>query len=382
MNDAALLDAFTQLLRPLVEIESPTGDVEANLRIASGLEALLTDRGAKVERVDAPGYGQHLVARVGPSPEVAPLLLLGHMDTVHPVGSLATMPLQVSDERISGPGVFDMKGGLCLALSALDLVRARDAAGSGPGLAPGGLTILITCDEEVGSPTSRDLIEREARASRATLVFEPSLPGGTVKVARKGVADYRVAVRGVPAHAGIEPEKGANAIHTLLQLLAEPLAAAKPDQGTTVNVGRIAGGTALNVVAEHAEAGVDVRFWTRDEADRLDRVIKNLVSTAPGVDPRVRVEVTGGVNRYPLEQTEASRDLLERAEAEASDLGWAVGTGRTGGGSDGNFTSAVGCPTLDGLGVDGGGAHAQHEHLLLAGLPGRIRWIARLLEVL
>lgn len=394
MTTVYAVQEFFELLRPLVELESPTRDFERNRGVADLLEGLLTTRGAAVERLTAPGFGDHLIGRIEPDAHNPPLLILGHMDTVHPVGSLEAMPLRLLDDRITGPGVFDMKGGLCVALLALDAVRARGAAANAPQreqtspaegalpgsdtLPPGGVTFLITCDEEIGSPSSRELIEREARASRATLVLEPSLPGGRIKTGRKGVADYGLRVTGVPAHAGIEPDKGASAIHALMELLAQIRDAARPEDGTTVNVGRIEGGTALNVVAEHARAGVDVRFWTRDEAERVDRAVRRLRPS----DARCTLDISGGINRYPLEETAESRAVVARAAACAAEMGFELQTGRTGGGSDGNFTSGVGCPTLDGLGPDGGGAHARHEHVLTADLPRRIEWVSRLLEAL
>lgn len=370
-------------MRRLVEHESPTGDVARVEAVGALLVAEIERRGGRVEREDGPGYGAHLIAHFGTDglgPTATgrkPILLVGHMDTVHPVGRLAEMPFEEKDGRITGPGVYDMKSGVTLALEAVSEVTRRYGQDEGPGLA-GPVTLLITTDEEVGSPTSRELIERLARESRAALVFEPSLPGGKVKVGRKGVADYTIRVDGVPAHAGIEPEKGASATHALIDVLAEVIGLARPDEGTTVSVGTLSGGTAMNVIADRAEAAVDVRFWTASEADRVDTAIRAMQVA----DPRCNLDIGGGVNRYPLEQTEASRALFERAVELGREVGFAVEGGRTGGGSDGNFTSAVGCPTLDGLGPDGGGAHAKHEHILTAGLATRLAWIVRMLESL
>ncbi len=376
------LDQFLATLQRFVEQESPSGDVERNKAMADLLQVEIERRGGRVERRDGPGYGDHLIGRFeaaegAPLSNAQPLLLMGHMDTVHPVGSLAEMPFQQLEDRLTGPGVFDMKAGVTLALIALDEVARGVEQGTGPGLA-GPVTLLVTCDEEVGSPTSKELIENLARESRATLVLEPSLPGGVVKTARKGVADYDVSVTGVPAHAGIEPDKGASAIHGLVEALDTILTWARPEVGTTISAGMIRGGTARNVIAETAGATVDVRFWSREEADRVDAALRSLELG----DPRLNITIGGGVNRYPLEETSASQELFVRAAALGQALGFDVQAGRTGGGSDGNFTSAVGCPTLDGLGPDGGGAHAKHEHVLVAGLPTRISWITRLLESL
>lgn len=374
---------FRDVVRKLVEQESPTGDVERVEAVGDLLVDEVMRRGGRVEREEGPGYGAHLIARFGgddlahQAAERRSILLVGHMDTVHPVGRLTEMPFEERDGRITGPGVYDMKSGVTLALEAVsEVVRRRDEE-DGPGLSSP-VTLLVTTDEEVGSPTSRALIERLARESRAALVFEPSLPGGKVKVGRKGVADYRIRVHGVPAHAGIEPEKGASATHALIAVLAEVVALARPDDGTTVSVGTLSGGTTMNVIADRAEASIDVRFWTTGEADRVDAAIRSLSLG----DPRCTLEIDGGVNRYPLEETDASRALFERAVELGSEVGFTVEGGRTGGGSDGNFTSAVGCPTLDGLGPDGGGAHAKHEHILTAGLATRLAWIVRLLESL
>ena len=330
-------DRFLETVQRLVEHESPTGDVARNRSLAD-IHWLPKWRPGEphVERHEGPGYGDHLVGRFpgpettnGSAPSTDPLLLLGHMDTVHPAGSLAEMPFGQRDGTLTGPGVFDMKSGVTLALVALDEVARRRAEGEGPGL-PGPVTLLVTCDEEVGSPTSRALIEELARSSRATLVLEPCLPGGVVKTARKGVADYYLTVKGVPAHAGIEPEKGASAIHALVDAIGAILPLARPDIGTTISVGKISGGTAMNVVAAEAKASVDVRFWTREEADRIDAAIR---SHQPA-DSRCTIHVGGGVNRYPLEETQASRALFERAAEMGAALGLPMEAGRTGGGSD------------------------------------------------
>ena len=294
------------------------------------------------------------------------------MDTVHAVGTLERAPFRVEAERVWGPGAYDMKGGLAVALLALDLLRESG------GDAPSSLTFLVTSDEEVGSPTSRPLIERLGRESRAALVLEPCVPGGAVKVRRKGVSGYRVAVHGRPAHAGIEPDRGASAVHELARWILVALALEDREAGTRLNVGEIWGGTRSNVVAEEATAEVDVRFWTREEAERVDAALR---AVPPG-DERCRIELEGGLNRWPLERTPESEALYERARAAARVLGLELGAGGTGGASDGNLTSGVGCPTLDGLGPDGGGAHSLDEHVLREDIPRRIALLAELLTVL
>lgn len=363
--------AYLELLRTLVELESPTRDEESNRRLADALERALTRRGATVERHPAPGFGDHLLARIpGDEDRDRPVLLLGHMDTVHDVGTLDRFPFQVVDGRVLGPGTFDMKGGIASVLLALDLLRER-------GLRPtGDVRLLVTCEEEIGSPTSRPLIEEIARGSAATLVLEPSAPGGAVKTRRKGVAGYEMVVKGVPAHAGIEPEAGASAIHELARRICDVVEIGDPENGTTMNVGVIEGGTRGNVVAERAVARIDVRFWVREEAERVDAALKALSAS----DPRCSVRLEGGVNRWALERTEESGRLYDAAREEAAALGFELAAGRTGGASDGNLAAGVGCPTLDGLGPDGAGAHSLDEHILLQDVPRRIALVARLLR--
>ena len=368
-------DECLTLLRTLTQIESPTRDEEANLRIAAVLKEALALAGGVVDRVPAPGFGAHLVGRFAdPSSEGAgvPLLVVGHMDTVHPTGTLLRYPFTASDGKVRGPGVYDMKAGLAVSITALRIL-AED------GTAPrGGLSFLITCDEEIGSPTSRTFIEREARRSRAALVMEPSVPGGGAKTRRKGVGDYVLKILGRAAHAGIEPEKGASAVHEAAHQVRRICRLADPGAGTTVNVGVISGGTRGNVVADEARCSIDVRFWSKEEGDRVDTALRSLEP----IDKRCALRLNGGVNRGALEKTPESARLFNNARALAHDLGFGLEEGETGGGSDGNFTAAAGCPTLDGLGPDGGGAHTLHEHVLLEDIPRRIAFVAALFATL
>jgi glutamate carboxypeptidase len=360
---------FLALLQALVERESPSGDVVRNRQIVALLADEMARRGAVVERYAGDGYGENLVARFpGASSDERPLLVLGHMDTVHPAGTLARFPFRIDGDVVRGPGAYDMKAGLAAALEALSLLAEEGARPRTE------LCLLVTCDEEVGSPTSRTLIETLAREARAALVLEPSAPGGRVKSRRKGVGWYDLNVRGRPAHAGIEPEAGASAIHEMARLTLELLRLGDGEAGTTLNVGVVSGGTRANVVAEEATARLDVRFWTAEEAERVDRAVRALVCE----DPRCTLEVGGGIDRPPLEQTPESDRLFELARAEATRLGFALERAGTGGGSDGNLTSGVGCPTLDGLGPDGGGAHTLDERVLLADIPRRIALLAGL----
>jgi glutamate carboxypeptidase len=363
------LPAFLSLLEALVVRESPTYDEERCRQLAGLLAHELERVGARVARHRAPRFGEHLEARIpGEQAGERALLVVGHLDTVHAVGTLTRNPYRVEGDKIWGPGSYDMKAGLATAVEALGLLARGGRRPRSP------ITLLVTCDEEVGSTTSRPLIEELARESRAALVLEPSASGGKVKASRKGVAVYDLRLHGRPAHAGVEPEAGASAIHELARLTLELLALADKETGTTVNVGVVSGGTRSNVVAEQARAQVDVRFWTREEADRMDARIRALTVQ----DRRCTLSVDGGVDRWPLERTPESDRLFERATQEGAAIGFKLERTGTGGASDGNLTSGVGCPTLDGLGPDGGGAHTLDEHVLLSDVPRRVALLAAL----
>jgi glutamate carboxypeptidase len=363
------LPAFLSLLEALVVRESPTHDEERCRQLASLLAHELERVGARVERHRAPRSGEHLTARLpGEQGGQRPLLVVGHLDTVHAVGTLERNPYRVEGDRVWGPGSYDMKAGLACAIEALGLLSRSGRRPRTP------ITLLITCDEEVGSTTSRQLVEELARASRAALVLEPCAAGGKVKASRKGVAVYGLHVRGRPAHAGVEPEAGASAVHELARLTLEVLELADKETGTTVNVGVAEGGTRSNVVAEQARAQVDVRFWTREEAERVDARMRRLGTH----DRRCTLAVDGGVDRWPLERSAESDRLFEQARLEGEAIGFALERTGTGGASDGNLTSGVGCPTLDGLGPDGGGAHTLDEHVLLSDVPRRVALLAAL----
>ena len=363
---------FLELLRALVTTESPTGDETANLAVAGILEEAIVQAGGIVERVPATGLGVHLLGRFrGTGADGRPpLLVVGHMDTVHPVGTLARLPFAAKEGRLHGPGIYDMKSGVAAALVALQVLADTNG---GPG---SNVSFLITCDEEWGSSDSRELIEAEARKSRAALVVEPSVPGGGVKSRRKGVSAYVLHVAGKAAHAGIEPEAGASAVHEIARQICGIYDLADAAAGTTVSVGVVSGGTAENVVADAAKCTIDVRFWTAREAERVDAALRALKP----FDVCCALTLEGGINRGPLEKTPESSRLLDKAREFASELGFELGDGKTGGGSDGNVTSAVGCPTLDGLGPDGGGAHTLDEHIVLGDIPRRIALMAALFE--
>ena len=354
-------------IKSLVEIESPTDDKAAVDRCGAVLASRLSELGGSVTTMAEAAAGNHLLARFGPTGRQ--VLLVGHFDTVWPIGQLARMPIREEEGRLHGPGTLDMKAGVGLGVLATRALLALSAPRQV------GVTMLWTTDEEVGSDTSRALIEEEARKSDAVLVLEPALANGAVKTARKGIADYELSVQGVSAHAGVDPRKGVNAIRELaLQILALD-ALRDLDRGISINVGVVKGGTRTNVVPEHAVASVDVRTATLADADYIDGAMRRLAAQTPGA----RLEVTGGFNRPPMERSAAVVRLYEMARACATEIGIDLQEGATGGGSDGNFTAALGIPTLDGLGATGDGAHALHEHVKIAELPERAAILAGLL---
>jgi glutamate carboxypeptidase len=346
----------------LVRLESPSGDEPALIRCASELARQCESLGARTTGAGA-GAPLHVRAEVGQGPPR--ILVLGHLDTVWPVGALEVVR---KDGRLYGPGAYDMKGGLGIGLQALRALLELD-------LLPGTVVLLCTTDEEIGSAGSRDLIEAEAREADAVLVLEPPLANGAVKTSRKGVGDFSIEITGVAAHAGVEPSRGASAIHELVRLAASVLALGRPEIGTTVNVGVVEGGTRSNVVAERASMAIDVRASSMVEAMRVDTGLRALSAG----DPRISLTVRGGINRPPMERSEGVIRLYERARDVAAALGHDLLEGGTGGASDGNFTAALGIPTLDGLGAPGDGAHARHEHILVDALPFRSALLAGLI---
>jgi glutamate carboxypeptidase len=352
-------------LRRLVEIESPSDDRAALDRFAAALVELFSEFG-QIATHETP-RGRHLSLSVdGDMPHA---VVLCHYDTVWPLGTLDRIPFSVNDGIARGPGCFDMKSGMVLLYFALQALRDQ-------GVRPRrSLRVLFTCDEEVGSPTSRELIENTARSARVAYVLESPLPGGTLKTARKGTGDYVVRIEGRAAHAGVEPQKGISAVHELAQQVLTLHALNDYDVGTTLNVGVVSGGTRPNVVAAEAEAHVDVRVTTLAEAERIDNAIRGLTPSLTG--SQLRVE--GGLNRPPMERSAAMAELFRQAQEIGVAMGVALDEGSTGGGSDGNFTAAMGVPTLDGLGAEGEGAHAAHEHVLTDSLPRRAALLAGLL---
>ena len=362
----AHLSDTVALLETLVRLESPSTDKAAVDRCGAVLAGMLRAAGADVDVLSQAERGNHLRARI--PGEGRPVLILGHFDTVWPAGTLERMPLTRDGDRLYGPGTFDMKAGIAIALGAIGALRAT-------GTRHPPMTMLWTTDEEIGSETSRDTIESEARNAAVVLVLEPALPGGALKTARKGCGEFEVTVHGVAAHAGLDPGKGASAIHELALQIAAIERFQDLPRGISVNVGIIAGGSRPNVVAEEARAIVDVRAPTREAADAVEAAFRGLQPARPGT----RLTVKGGFERPPMERSPAGVELFSRASAVASSLGRELGEGSAGGGSDGNFTAALGVPTLDGLGAIGDGAHAAHEHVDVTALPWRAALVAGLL---
>ncbi|MDR5699003.1 M20/M25/M40 family metallo-hydrolase [Agromyces aerolatus] len=346
----------------LVTHESPSSDLAAVAASARTLAALGTELlGRAPEVVELEGR-THLRWRFGASTRV---LLVGHHDTVWPLGSLATHPFAVVDGVLTGPGSFDMKAGVVMALHAVAGLAERD-----------GVTLLVTGDEELGSPTSRTLIEHEATGADAALVLEASGPGGALKTERKGVSLYTVRVHGRAAHAGLEPERGVNATVAAAHATLAIAALADPAAGTTVTPTVLHSGTTGNTVPAEAAITVDVRLRTAAEQDRVDLAIRALEPAVPGST----ITVDGGPNRPPLE-AQASAALFRRADRLSVTLGLPAPTAvAVGGASDGNFTAGIGVPTLDGLGAVGGGAHADDEHVIVGELAPRTRLLTALID--
>jgi len=351
--DGLNLDEMIDDLRRLVETESPSDDPEALRRSAEVLSEVITSRlGPGVEIVEGPA-GPHVRWRGSDQPRV---LVLGHHDTVFPLGTLERRPFQVVDGRATGPGVFDMKAGIVQAVWG---VAASGCAES--------VELLFSCDEEVGSVSSRSLIEERAVACGAVLVLEPSADGGALKVGRKGTGTFQVTVHGRASHAGLDPEKGVNSLIEAAHQVLAIAALADVARGTTVTPTVAHGGTADNVVPAETTIRVDVRVTGPEEAARVEAAMASLTP----VDPAASISVTGSVGRPPMPEGSAG-ELLGIARGHDPAIAAVV----VGGGSDGNFTAAVGVPTLDGMGAVGGGAHADHEHVLVDTMPDRARLVA------
>ena len=362
-------DALVRCLRQAVEIESPSQNPAAIDRIANFFAQEFIKRGAKVQILSHPKAGSAVVAEFWEGARGRkPILLLGHLDTVWEIGTLAEMPFQVQQGRAYGPGIYDMKSGIVCGLWAVQALAALKISPPGP------VRFFLNADEEVSSIAFRDELLAEARRARAVLVLEPAAAQGALKTSRKGVGEFQITVRGRSAHAGINPSAGVNAISELARQIPRIEKLARPKRGLTVNVDVIQGGTRANVIPELAVARVDVRVPS--ELDRA-KIEKKMRALSP-IHPEAKLEITGGVNRPPMERKMASA-LFRKARELGRQMGLELKEAATGGGSDGNFTAALGIPTLDGLGGTGDGAHARHEHVILRELPQRAALLAALM---
>ena len=365
-------------IRRWVEIESQTGDIEGLAALADRVTADYAACGARVDRIAGrDGQGDHLVVHApwaGASNE-AGVLILSHLDTVHPRGTLARFPFSVDGDVAQGPGIYDMKGGAYIAMQAVTDLAAREGDDLPRPNLP--VTHLFVSDEEIGSPTSQALIEELARAAKYVLVTEPAREGGRIVIARKGVMRYYIQAHGEAAHAGARHQDGASAIAEIARLTLKFHGLTDYDRGITCNVGEIGGGTGVNVVADHAWIWVDVRVPDARATTEVEAFVAGLTAEEPGVT----IEITGGLNRAAYETSPAVAALFDHARELADEIGFDLQGLKTGGGSDGNFTAPI-APTLDGLGVDGKGGHTLYEQLYVSSLEPRRDLMRRLLETL
>jgi len=363
---------ITETIRQLVEVESPSDNKPAVDRLGSLLAGRFEALGGHAKFHRTPNFGDHLQVDFTGKKSGKPVLLLGHLDTVYPLGTLTTMPCRASGQKLFGPGCFDMKSGIALMLHAIEALRTWH----GDQL-PRPLTVLLVSDEEVGSGTSRHITENLARKSDAVLVLEPSYGAkGAVKTARKGVGEYILKVTGKAAHSGLDFEKGESAIVELARQIIEISKLVNLKRGITLNAGTVQGGTRSNVIPADASAVLDVRVARVADAAGIDRRLRSLKP----FNRKCKLQVVGGVNRPPMERTPKVAALYQKASAIAKQLGWKLEEAAVGGGSDGNFTAGLGIPTLDGLGGVGDGAHASHESITISELPRRAALLAALIE--
>ena len=367
-------DALIALARKLVVAESPS-DTKAAVDSCGSIAAdHVRSLGGRIRLHRQRGYGDVIEARFGPRRKSGPkpVLLLGHIDTVWPVGTLRSMPCRIAPDpsgqlRLWGPGTLDMKVGVAMALTAIEML-------ADVGLLQREIVLLLNSDEEIGSPISRPITEELARRSSAVYVLEPA-QGLACKTARKGTGDFRIDIRGVAAHAGVDFVKGASALRDLARVIETVSNWTDLKRGITVSVGRAGGGSKVNQIPAEAWAEIDLRVARLADGPRMERRFATLKAS----DRRCSLTVTGGINRPPMERTRGTVALYQRARALAAELGFQLDEAATGGASDGNFTSALGLPTLDGLGAVGEGAHAQHESVILEHIAPRTALLAGLL---
>ncbi len=364
-------DALVQTIRSFVEIESPSDNKPAADRMSAFLAGTFEAIGGRAHVHPAANFGNNLQIDFSGREQIKPVLLLGHFDTVYPLGTLANMPCRITDGRLHGPGVLDMKSGIALMLFAIESLQSWHKE------LPRPVTVFLVSDEEVGSSSSRKITEALARESAAVLVLEPAAGlRGTVKTARKGVGEYKLTVEGVAAHAGLDPCKGHSAILELARQITVISKLNNLKQGLSVNPGVIRGGTRTNVVAAKAIVEIDARIQQAKQAAALDRKLRALKP----FDKHCKLTIEGGINRLPMERTAGVAALYKKAQAIAKQINWKLEEAAVGGGSYGNFTAGIGIPTLDGLGGVGEGAHAAHEHILISELPRRALLLAGMIE--
>jgi glutamate carboxypeptidase len=365
-------EQVVQTIRQLVEVESPTDNKAGVDRLGSLLAGRFEGLGGHAKFHRTQNFGDHLQVDFPGKSGGKPVMLLGHLDTVYPLGTLKTMPFNIADGRVRGPGSFDMKSGIAFMMHAIEALRTWH----GDEL-PRPVTVLLVSDEEVGSDTSRHITENLAKKSAAVLVLEPAYgPKGAVKTARKGVGEYLLKVTGKAAHSGLDFEEGESAIIELARQILEISKLTDVKRGITLNVGTVQGGTRSNVIPAEASAVVDARVMRMKDAAGLDRKVHSLKA----FNRKCKLEISGGMNRPPLERTPMVAALYKKASDIAKQLGWKLEEAAVGGGSDGNLTAALGIPTLDGLGGVGEGAHATHESILISELPRRTALLAQLIE--
>lgn len=363
-------DALVEMIREFSEIESPSDDKAACDRMSGFLAQKFAALGGKIRMHPAEKYGNNLQVDFPGQAHTQPVLLLGHFDTVYPIGTLATMPCHIADGRLYGPGVLDMKAGIAMMMFAIEALRAWH------GELPRPVTVFLVSDEEVGSYSSRAITMELARQSAGVLVLEPAAERGAVKTARKGVGEYRLHVKGVASHAGLDPGKGHSAIVELARQITAIWKLNDVKQGVSANPGIIRGGTRTNVVAAEAIVEIDVRIKKAQQAKVVDCKLRSLKA----FDKHCKVTIEGGINRLPMERTPGVAALYKKACAVAAQIDWKLGEAAVGGGSDGNFTAGIGVPTLDGMGGDGEGAHATHEHIRISELPKRTLLLTGMIE--
>ena len=365
-------DQMVQFIRDMVEIESPSDNKQAVDRVSALVASRFEGMGGRIRFHRTANFGNHLQVDFDSPHRAKPVVLLGHYDTVYPLGTLAQMPCRLEKGRLYGPGVYDMKAGIALMMTAVDALR------SSHGELPRAVTVLLVSDEEVGSESSRVITEILAKKSAEVLVCEPSYgPRGAVKTARKGIGEYLLKVTGKASHSGLDFEKGQSAIVELAAQIGKISTLVDLKRGLTLNVGTMQGGTRVNVVPAEASATIDVRIARIKDGKDIDKKLRALKP----VNRKCKLQISGGLTRPPMERTKGIADLYKKAVSISRELGWKLEEAAVGGGSDGNFTAGLGIPTLDGLGAVGEGAHSSHESIEVSTLPRRAALLAGLLAL-